>query len=117
MSKEEKKNFLIKKEETFAMFGDISLRLEKSQKVLADLLNSIVVVADNRDASTILCEHISSLKLAETTLKFVFKEEYLVKEGVYQADPVSLMSLKSCYQSLKILEQELLSYNISLESH
>lgn len=114
---EDKEEFLIKKAETLSVFGNLDLGMQKSYKILNDLLNSTVVVANNQDAINITCELVSSLKLAETTLRIIFEENNQVEENIYRADPISLMSLKSCYQSIRMLKRELSSYSISMDSH
>ena len=80
-------------------------------------MNGLIEVPDKQQTLEVLCEFVAACRLAKLALEQIFREQNLVEEGKYQVDALQLEALRSSWQLLKSLKQELSVVNLSLSKH
>lgn len=108
---------LLKRRETQELFDKYLKSSSNCYPIMKDLLNGLIEVPNKQETLEVLCEFVAACKLSKMALDQVFVERNMIEEGKYQADNMQIETLRSSWQLLRSLNQELTMVNLSLTKH
>ena len=108
---------LLKRKETQDLFDKYLKLSNNCFPLMRDLLNALIEVPNKQKTLEALCEFISACKLSRMSIDQFFIDKNMIEEGKYQADNMQIEALRSSWQLLRSLNQELALVNLSLSKH